>query len=98
MDTKKWYAKKSEWAAAQAADLRATAERMRYESSKGSSLKAARKFSAIANLRTEAIEWDARAAHYRKLEARGVFPPPKLLGKNSCAESASLLDSTNSPE
>lgn len=57
---------KAEWAAAQATQLRETASQLRYENSKGSSIKSRQKFECIANLNREAARYESMARHYRE--------------------------------
>jgi plasmid stabilization system protein ParE len=58
------YAKKSEWAAAKAAEIRALARAERFRSSGGSWRRAKRKFEGIGYLDREASEWDRWARYY----------------------------------
>lgn len=57
---------KAEWAAAQAADMRARAADLRYQSSAGSASKARRKFEQIDHLHREASRFDAIAERLRR--------------------------------
>lgn len=62
-----YFAKKSEWARAQADEIRRRANELRYESTT-SSAKAARKYECVRNLEAEAARMDSIA---RRLEAKG---------------------------
>lgn len=57
---------KSEWAAAQAADMRERARALLGRSSGGSVVKARRKFDQIAHLQREASRFDALAVRLLK--------------------------------
>ena len=67
-----YYPKKSDWAAAKAAEIRKTSRELTFRSSGGSSFKAARKFAQVRALDAEAREWEARAERYRREEARAA--------------------------
>lgn len=60
-----YYAKKSEWAAAKAREIRAQARALRLQSSGGSWRKAKRKFAGVDGLELSAQEWDRRAMRYQ---------------------------------
>ena len=56
---------KADWADARAAELRAQVQKLRYETSNGSTSKARQKFECIANLNREAMRYENMARHYR---------------------------------
>jgi len=58
---------KADWATAQANDMRARAEALRYESSGGSVLRARRKFDQIEDLCREASRFEGMAARFKAL-------------------------------
>lgn len=60
------YAKKSEWAEAQADELYKSADALKYQSSAGSSMKAARKYQAIDRLCAEAARFKRVASALRR--------------------------------
>jgi hypothetical protein len=63
-----WHVKKSEWAKAKAAELRAQASKSQFESSGGSWRRAKRKFEGICHLDRQAAEWDRWARYYEHEE------------------------------
>lgn len=63
---RKFYAKKSEWARAQADEVRKTIETLRFTSSRGSSLRAARKYQSIDNLYREVQRYERMALRYER--------------------------------
>jgi hypothetical protein len=61
-----WYAKKSDWAAAQAAEIRKTASALRRTPAHTMPGGARRsKWRQVSSLEADAARWDARAQRYR---------------------------------
>lgn len=67
-----YYRKKSDWAAARAAEIRKTSRELQFRPSGGSTLKAARKFAQVRELDREASRWEAMAERFRRDEARAA--------------------------